>query len=73
MLHRLIAATSETRGVPMDQVMQEFKCVSPQGEFQEPEDVANAVLFLVSDEAKRITGLAMVVDGGCTLGSGENT
>ena len=29
-------------------------------------DVANAVLFLASDEAKYITGTEIVVDGGVT-------
>ena len=29
-------------------------------------DVANAVLFLASDEAKYITGTEIVVDGGLT-------
>ena len=33
-----------------------------------PEDVANAVLFLVSDEAAYITGQILTVDGGLTLG-----
>ena len=32
----------------------------------EPEDVANAVLFLASDEAKHVTALAMTVDAGVT-------
>jgi NAD(P)-dependent dehydrogenase (short-subunit alcohol dehydrogenase family) len=31
-----------------------------------PEDVANAALFLVSGLARRITGQALVVDGGTT-------
>ena len=31
------------------------------------EDVANAVLFFASDEARYITGQALVVDGGQTL------
>jgi NAD(P)-dependent dehydrogenase (short-subunit alcohol dehydrogenase family) len=30
----------------------------------EPEDIANAMLFLASDEADWITGEALVVDGG---------
>jgi NAD(P)-dependent dehydrogenase (short-subunit alcohol dehydrogenase family) len=30
----------------------------------EPEDIANAALFLVSDEARMITGVALPVDGG---------
>uniref|UniRef100_A0A7C4LJW2 3-oxoacyl-[acyl-carrier-protein] reductase n=1 Tax=Schlesneria paludicola TaxID=360056 RepID=A0A7C4LJW2_9PLAN len=33
-----------------------------------PEDVAHAVLFLVSDEASYITGQVLKVDGGLTLG-----
>jgi (+)-trans-carveol dehydrogenase len=33
----------------------------------EPEDVANAVLFLASDEARYITGVQLPVDTGCTI------
>lgn len=36
----------------------------PLGHLGEPEDVANAVLFLASDEARFITGAELVVDGG---------
>lgn len=31
---------------------------------QSPEDIGNAVVFLVSEEAKEITGQALNVDGG---------
>jgi NAD(P)-dependent dehydrogenase (short-subunit alcohol dehydrogenase family) len=34
----------------------------------EPWDIANAVLFFASDEAKWITGQTLVVDGGLTIG-----
>ena len=34
------------------------------GEFCEPSDIADAVAFLASDEARRITGIAFPVDGG---------
>ena len=32
----------------------------------QPEDIANAVLFLASDEARYVTSLAMTVDAGVT-------
>ena len=31
-----------------------------------PEDVANAILFLLSDESQYITGTELIVDGGIT-------
>ena len=39
----------------------------PMGTLGEPIDVANCVLFLASDEARYITGAALVVDGGMTV------
>jgi NAD(P)-dependent dehydrogenase (short-subunit alcohol dehydrogenase family) len=35
---------------------------------RKPEDIANMVLFLASDEAQWVTGQAMIVDGGLTVG-----
>ena len=39
----------------------------PLGNFGEPEDMANAVLFLVSDKAKYITGEILDVNGGLLM------
>ena len=36
----------------------------PLARFGTPEDVANAIAFLASDEAAYITGQVLVVDGG---------
>lgn len=44
----------------------------PVGRAGKPEDIANAVRFLCSDEASFITGHALVVDGGLTLQLQEN-
>src|SRR5436309_252715 len=34
---------------------------------QTPEDIGNAAVFLASDEARYITGQALMVDGGCVM------
>jgi len=70
MIERISRDLAKRRGISAEAVLQQFKADIPQGEFQEPEDIANAVLFLVSDEAKHITGLAMLVDGGGLLEQG---
>jgi NAD(P)-dependent dehydrogenase (short-subunit alcohol dehydrogenase family) len=38
----------------------------PLGRIAKPEEVAKAILFLASDEASFITGVALPVDGGIT-------
>ncbi len=39
---------------------------TPMGRPGEPEEIANAALFLLSDEASFVTGVALAVDGGAT-------
>ncbi|MDX2301805.1 MAG: SDR family oxidoreductase [Microscillaceae bacterium] len=41
---------------------------TPLGELGSPEDVAHAVYFLASEEAKYITGVVLPVDGGNSIG-----
>ena len=42
----------------------QFRATVPLGRFSTPLDIANAALWLVSDEAEFITGVALEVDGG---------
>jgi 3-oxoacyl-[acyl-carrier protein] reductase len=44
----------------------------PLGRLGNPRDIANAVLFLASDEAAYITGTTIIVDGGQTLPEGKD-
>ena len=36
----------------------------PMGRFAEPEEIADGILFLASDEASYVTGAELVIDGG---------
>jgi meso-butanediol dehydrogenase / (S,S)-butanediol dehydrogenase / diacetyl reductase len=49
-------------------VMQELAAWYPLGRVGQPDDIANAALFLVSDAASWITGVVLPVDGGLTAG-----
>ncbi len=51
-------------GEDTPEIRAKFLSTIPLGRFSTPEDMANAALFLCSDEASMITGVAMEVDGG---------
>jgi 3-oxoacyl-[acyl-carrier protein] reductase len=44
-----------------------FVATIPLGRMSEPKDIANAALFLASDEAEFVTGVVLEVDGGRTI------
>jgi len=46
-----------------DERLAKFRSTIPLGRFSTPEDVANAVLYLASDEAAFISGVCLEVDG----------
>ncbi len=62
------AIFNEAEGVISKEMMDKHGKDYPLG-FGEPEDVANAIVFLLSDASKWITGTEIVMDGGLTAGA----
>jgi len=64
----VISATglvAEFMGVPdTPENRKKFTATIPLGRFSTPQDIANACLYLASDEAEFITGVCLEVDGG---------
>lgn len=58
---------TEMTDVLPDEVKENAKKQIPLGRFAEPEDIANAAVFLASDKASYITGQVLLVDGGMVM------
>ena len=54
-------------GTIPEKVLEQFKSRSSLQRMGTPEDIANAYLFLASDDAAYITGTVLQVDGGLTV------
>ena len=67
MQHREVAWEAELRGMTAAAVREEYVALTPLGRLEEPEDVADAVVFLASDAARFITGEALNVTGGVRM------
>lgn len=52
--------------VTIEEAMKESSEYIPMGRFGKPEEIANAVLFLASDDSTFVTGHLLLVDGGNT-------
>ncbi len=61
-----VIETEMTREIPQ-KVYDELLSMIPLGRFGKPEEVAEAVTYLASDEASYITGQIISVDGGITI------
>ena len=59
--------TGMTQGILADKEYREFlEASTPLGYIGEPEDIANAALYLASEDSKYVTGSILYVDGGWT-------
>ncbi|MDP4164950.1 MAG: SDR family oxidoreductase, partial [Bacillota bacterium] len=58
--------TDMTHELP-EEVAQKMLAQIPMGRYGDPHDVANTVLFLVSEKAKYLTGQVINVDGGMIM------
>ena len=65
---QLIDERAEREGVSSQQIMDRTVANIPIGRMVQPEDIANLVVFLVSDQASAITGQTIAVDGGAGRG-----
>ena len=61
-------ATDMTKSMP-EKILDGMVARTPVGRIGQPEDVANAYLFLASDEASFISGTVLNVDGGVVVGT----
>ena len=65
---QLIDERAAREGISPDEVMQRTVANIPIGRMVQPEDIANLVVFLTSDQASAITGQTIAVDGGAGRG-----
>jgi 3-oxoacyl-[acyl-carrier protein] reductase len=61
-------ATEMVAAMP-EKILDSMKARTPLGRLGDPRDIANAYLFLASDEASFITGETLRVDGGIVVGT----
>lgn len=59
-------ATEMVKAMP-EEILERFKSQTPVRRLGEPEDIANAFLFLASDEASFVNGTVLSVDGGLVM------
>lgn len=55
---------AQFKGIDPEILIEKSKSIIPMGRPAQPIEIANAALFLVSDEASYVTGAALPVDGG---------
>ena len=66
-MQELSAGKATARGWSEKDIYQEYVQEMSLGRISQPQDIADAALFLASDESRNITGQDLIVDGGWKL------
>ncbi len=66
MVENFLKEQSQKTGTSVEDLRKSLDAMHPIGHIGEPEDIAYGVLYLVSDEAKFVTGTELIIDGGYT-------
>ncbi|QBI22113.1 glucose 1-dehydrogenase [Egibacter rhizosphaerae] len=64
----MLPAFAGAMGGDVDEAYERFRAGIPLGRLAAPRDIADAVCWLLSEEAAMVTGHVLVVDGGITVG-----
>jgi NAD(P)-dependent dehydrogenase (short-subunit alcohol dehydrogenase family) len=54
-------------GMVTEEQLEEHKKKYPLGRFGKPEEIAYAIIYLLSDAASFVNGTSLVIDGGVTI------
>ena len=62
-MQRVISAKAKSMDISKKELQRDFESMTSLNTFVDKEDIANSVVFLLSDDAKRISGQVMSIDG----------
>ena len=62
-MKRVIEAKATSIGISEKELQKDYESMTSLKTFVDKEDIANMVIFLLSDKAKRISGQVLTVDG----------
>ena len=62
-MKRVIEAKSQSMGIPKKNLQKDFESMTSLNSFVDKEDIANTAIFLLTNDAKKISGQVITVDG----------
>ena len=62
-MNRVIDAKAKAMGISIKELKKDFESMTSLNTFVDKEDIANTVIYLLSDDAKKISGQVISIDG----------